>query len=73
MPETEPHYLTYEKWPAWAKNIHRLTLDAEAKEGPVKVGIEIRPLYDEVKRAIAEDRVPRKAIDVLKEADHARD
>ncbi len=58
----EPHYLTYAKWPDWAKHFHRLVLEAEAKEDPVRVSDMLRPIYNEVKLAIAEDRVPRKTL-----------
>ncbi len=62
MPSEEPNYLTYARWPSWAKHFHRLVLDAEAKEGPVVVSDMLRPIYDEVKLAIAENRVPRKTL-----------
>ncbi len=68
MAET-PNYLQYEQWPPWAKTIHELTLKAEAEPGPVVVSDAIRPLYNEVKAAIAENRMPnRSAKDVLSEA-----
>ncbi len=55
-----PNYLVYENWPAWAKRIHFLTLKAEKESlgGPVPVSDTIRPMYDEVRAAIAENRLP---------------
>jgi len=57
MPDT-PNYLTYEKWPPWARNIYSLMRKADASGEPRRVSSVMQPLVDEVEAAISENRVP---------------